>query len=80
MHDAVLVNARIVAHHPEIGIVDLDLAQIEGANRVVLDRDFVLLAGAIVGDRSACPDGFQRETRCSRAILFWADSSPVLSS
>jgi hypothetical protein len=40
----------IVAHHPEIRLFDLDLAQIDGANRVVLNGDFVLAAIAIIGD------------------------------
>src|SRR6185437_4406879 len=42
---------RIVAHHSEIGFADLDAAKAEGANRVVLDGDFVLAAVAIVSDR-----------------------------
>ena len=45
-----VVEGRIVAHHAEIGWVHLDLAQVHGPNRVVLDGEFVGLAGAVVGD------------------------------
>ena len=41
---------RVVGHHPEIVGVDLDLAQIHRPNGVVLDRDLVFLARAVVGD------------------------------
>ncbi len=46
---------RIVAHHAEIGFVHFDLAQIDRANRVVLDGNFVLAAGAIVGNGQRVP-------------------------
>src|ERR1700683_802966 len=38
---------RIVSHHPEIGGMYFYLAQIQGANRVLLDRDLVSLSGAV---------------------------------
>ena len=41
---------RVVGHQPEVVVVDLDLAQVGGADRAVLDRDLVLLAGPVVGD------------------------------
>src|SRR5579872_4273200 len=43
-------QSRIVAHHSEIRRVDLDLAQVHGADRVVIDRNFVLPASAIIND------------------------------
>ena len=45
-----VVVARIVGHHAELFGVDLDLAQVDSLDRVVLDRHFVLGAGAVVGD------------------------------
>ncbi len=42
---------RVVRHHPELVRDDLDLAQVHGPNRAVLDGDLVLLAGAVVGNR-----------------------------
>ena len=45
-----VVEGRVVAHHPEIVGLHLDLAQIDGADRVVLDRNFVGLSRAVIGD------------------------------
>ena len=42
---------RVVGHHAELVGGDLDLAQIHGADGAVLDRNVVLFAGSIVGDR-----------------------------
>ena len=42
---------RVVGHQPEVVVVGLDLAQLGRADRAVLDRNLVLLAGAVVGDR-----------------------------
>src|SRR5439155_23737679 len=45
--------ARVVGHQSRVAAVcrDLDLAQVDCANRAVLDRDLVLPAGAVVDDR-----------------------------
>jgi hypothetical protein len=43
----------VVGHQPEVVVVGLDLPQLGGPDRVVLDRDLVLLAGAVVGDGEA---------------------------
>ena len=44
-------EGRVVGHQAEVVGAGLDLAQIGGANHVaLLDRNLVLLAGAIVGD------------------------------
>ena len=40
----------VVAHQAKVVLVDLDLAQLGGADRLVLDRNLVLLARAVVGD------------------------------
>ena len=50
-----VVERRIVAHHPEIGVFYLDLAQIHGADRAIRDGHFVALAGAIVRDCKRFP-------------------------
>ena len=50
VHDRSVGAGGIVTHHAEIGSFDLDLAQIDRANRVVLDGNFVLPAVAIIGD------------------------------
>ena len=42
---------RIVGHQTKVVIVILDLAQVYRADRVVLNRHFILLARAIVGNR-----------------------------
>jgi hypothetical protein len=42
---------RVVGHHAELVGIDLDLAQIHRADRVVLDRNLVFRSGAVVGDR-----------------------------
>ena len=41
----------VVGHEAEVLVVDLDLAKLGGADRAVLDRHLVCLAGAVVGDR-----------------------------
>ena len=42
---------RIVGHHPEVALVDLDLAQVHRADHVALeDVDLVVLAGPVVPD------------------------------
>ena len=43
-------EGRVVGHHPEFVLVDLDLAQVEPADGAVGDRQLVGLAGAVVGD------------------------------
>ena len=43
-------EGRVVGHHPEFVLVDLDLAQVHAAHGAVLDRQLVGLAGAVVGD------------------------------
>src|SRR5450755_4369793 len=45
-----VVEGRVVGHHAEIGGVELDLAQVGGADGAVGDGNFVGFAGAIVGD------------------------------
>ena len=50
-------EGRVVGHHPEFVLVDLDLAQVEAADRVVLDRQLVGLPGAVVGDRQGLGAG-----------------------
>ena len=50
LHEAVFMNAGSYVIIPKSVGVDLDLAQVAGLDRLVLDRDFVGLAGAIVGD------------------------------
>ncbi len=47
--------ARVVRHQPEVILVDLDLAQVEAADRLVVDVDLVGLPGPVVGDaESVC--------------------------
>ena len=41
---------RVVGEQAEVVLVGLDLAQLGGPDRAVLDRDLVLLAGPVVGD------------------------------
>src|SRR6266508_2219825 len=53
----------VVGHHPELVGVDLDLPQVNRADRAVLDRNLVLLAGAIVGDRQRIGHATQRLPR-----------------
>ena len=52
-------EGRVVGQHPEFVLVDLDLAQVHGADRAVGDRQLVGLAGAVVGDAEgvACHRG-----------------------
>ena len=50
-----VVERRVVAHHPEIVGLHLDLAQIDGADRVVRDGHFVGLARAIIGNGKRVP-------------------------
>ena len=45
-----VVEGRVVAHHPELVGFHLDLAQIDGADRVVLDRNFVGFSRAVIGN------------------------------
>src|ERR1700693_5400078 len=45
-----VVEGGVVAHHAEIGGGDFNLAQVGGADGVVNDGNFVIFAGAIVGD------------------------------
>ena len=48
-------EARIIGHHAEVRIPDLDLAQIHGPDDIPLQNvDLVLGAGAVVGDRKSC--------------------------
>jgi hypothetical protein len=42
---------RVVTHQTEVLVTDLDLPERVGANRSVLDRDFVRFAGPVVRDR-----------------------------
>ena len=42
---------RVVGHEAEVVLVDLDLAQVQPADRPVGDLELVLTAGAVVGDR-----------------------------
>ena len=42
---------RIVRHHPEIVVSYLYLPEVGGVDRVVFDRDHVLLSGPVVLDR-----------------------------
>src|ERR1019366_6553337 len=42
---------RVIGHEPEVVLVGLDLAQLGGADRPVLDGNLVLLAGPVVGHR-----------------------------
>ena len=51
LHAAVFMNAGSYVIMPNSSGLDLDLAQIGRADRAVLDRDLVLLAGAVVGNR-----------------------------
>ena len=44
-------EGRVVGHHPEVVLVDLDLAQVHRLDGVVGDLDLVGLARAVVGDR-----------------------------
>src|ERR1700730_7145909 len=60
----------IVTHHPEIGIVDLDLTQIERSDRVILDRELVSLAGPIVDDGQCVPAGFSGRLAAHERIWF----------
>ena len=46
-----IVEGGIVAHDPEIIVIDLDLAQIDAANRTLGDWNLITLAGATIGDR-----------------------------
>src|SRR5581483_6939769 len=55
---------RVVGHEPEVVLVDLDLAQLGGTDRLVLDRDLVFLARTVVDDRQRLVAG-----RCAGAIL-----------
>ena len=65
----------VVAHHAEIGVGDLDLAEIDGADRVVLDGHFVLAAVAIIGNGERIAPGVGgRRPRLGR-IHFLALSS-----
>ena len=44
-------EAGVVGHHPEVAVVDLDPAQVQGADDVaVQDVDFIPPSGAVVGD------------------------------
>ena len=42
---------RVVGQQAEVILVDLDVAKLRGADRPVFDRNLVLLAGSVVGDR-----------------------------
>ena len=44
---------RVVGHHPEVVVGHLDLAEIDGPDGALDDRQLVGLAGAIVGDGDA---------------------------
>jgi hypothetical protein len=46
-----VLKRRVVGHQAEIFGVRLDLPQVHRADRAVLDAQFVLLAGAVVGNR-----------------------------
>ena len=46
-----VLERRVVRHQPEVVGAGLDLPQVHRADRAVLDRQLVLLAGAVVGDR-----------------------------
>ena len=46
---------RVVGHEAEVVLVDLHLAEVHRLDGAVGDRDLVRLAGAVVGDREACP-------------------------
>lgn len=47
----------IVGHQSKVGILDLDLSEINRPDRFVFDRDFVLLASSVVGDRESIRHG-----------------------
>jgi hypothetical protein len=57
-------EGRVVGHHAELIGGHPDLPQVGRANRSVLDRNLVLLAGAVVGDRQR----FGHEIRSSRLV------------
>src|SRR5437764_13483132 len=46
-------EGRVVRHHAEVIVVDLDLAQIGGADGFIGDGDVVRFAGAVICDREA---------------------------
>src|SRR6202023_2068984 len=48
---------RVVAHQTEVVFPGFDLAQLGGPDRPVLDRDLVLLARAVVGNREGLVAG-----------------------
>ena len=54
---------RVVGHQPEVVLVRLDLPQLGRADRAVLDRDLVLLARPVVGDRQGLVGGTLRRRR-----------------
>ena len=66
---------RVVGHEAEVVLVGLDLAQVEGANRPVLDGQLVRLAGAVVGDRERAFSG--HDFLPSRIGAFRPDSRPA---
>src|ERR1700754_2300618 len=47
----------VIRHDPEVLFIDLDVAQRGRADRAVLDRDLIRLAGAIVRDRQRVSSG-----------------------
>ncbi len=59
---------RVVGHQTEVVVVDLDLAQLGGADRLVLDRDLVGLAGAVVDDRQRVRAGYARVAMVLRGL------------
>ena len=45
-----VLESRIVGHESEIIVLDLDLTQVHGIDRIVVEVDFVCSAGSIVGN------------------------------
>jgi hypothetical protein len=50
-------EGRVVRHQAEVGVVDLDLAQVVGADRAVDDRELVAPPRARIGDAEAVGHG-----------------------
>jgi hypothetical protein len=66
----------VVGHEAEVVVRGLDLAQLGGADRVVLDGDLVLLSGPVVGDGEGVGrGGYSAAVR--RLLGLGAHSTPV---
>src|SRR5690348_5364230 len=50
-----IIEGGIVAHHAEVVLIQLDLAEVESANRIFRDGYFVGFTGTIVGDGERVP-------------------------